>query len=160
MSSLAKMKSMKSYTQQSNTLGYILRSPYQRLSKALYGSLAEMGFKDIRPSHSAVFRHLGPEGNRVTELAEMAEMTKQSMAYLVDSLEKAGYLRLKPDPKDGRAKRVLLTAKGNRLLGALLESSNKIEASISQTFGADFTRNLRQNLLALDEFLGADPGPR
>ena len=147
------MKTEEAFTQRSRSLGYMLRSPYQRLSKALYGSLAARGFGDIRPSHSAVLRHIGPDGNRVTELAEQAEITKQSMAYLVDSLEKLGYVKLEPDPDDGRAKLARLTAKGDRMLGALLETSNKLEAQVAQAFGPDFMKNLREELQQLDAFL-------
>ncbi|MDQ8205039.1 MarR family transcriptional regulator [Pelagicoccus sp. SDUM812003] len=147
------MSEKETYTKRSSSLGYSLRSPYQKLSKAIYGSLADRGFGDIRPSHSAVFRNIGPEGNRVTEMAEMADMTKQSMGYLVDTLQKAGYVRLKPDPEDGRAKLVLLTAKGNRVLNALLDSSNSFEAALSKTHGPEFVRDLRQKLRLLDEFL-------
>jgi hypothetical protein len=56
------------------------------------------GFEDVRPAHYAVLRHLRPEGSRVTELAEEARMTKQSMGELVVYLERRGYVERLPDP--------------------------------------------------------------
>jgi hypothetical protein len=44
--------------------------------------MAEAGFPDIRPAHSNLFRNMTEGGSRVSELAERAQMTKQSMGYL------------------------------------------------------------------------------
>lgn len=142
-----------SFPQQAGTLGYLLRSPYRALSKRLYARLSQRGFADIRPSHASVFRHIGPEGNRLTELAEQADMTKQSMAYLVDALKEAGYLSLRPDPIDGRAKLVSLTPRGVKLLRSLLEISAELETEVANKLGAPFVKRLRESLLQLDQAL-------
>ena len=63
----------------------------------------------IRPAKGAVFRHIAVTGSRVADLAAPARITKQSMAYLVESLAASGYVAMAPDPEDGRAKRVRLT---------------------------------------------------
>ena len=54
----------------------------------------------VRPAHGAVFAQLGPEGARLTELARGAQMSPQAMGELVDELEKLGYVRRRPDPRD------------------------------------------------------------
>ena len=149
------MSAQKSYPQQARTFGYLLRSLYGKFSKRLYSRLGEMGYDDIRPAHSAVLRYIEPEGNRLTELAELAEITKQSMAYLVDSLQSAGYLELWPDPKDGRAKLVRLTVRGEGLLATLLRISGKIENEIATEFGSDFAQATRAALERLDDALDA-----
>jgi hypothetical protein len=41
-----------------------------------YASLAEKGFPEIRPAHSAVFRNISPGDSRLTDLADQAGMTK------------------------------------------------------------------------------------
>lgn len=135
---------------QAQTLGYLLRAPYARLSKLLYRQLAGEGYDDIRPSHRAVFRYLAPGGCRLTELAEQADMTKQSMAYLVESLRQAGYLEIHPDPADGRAKRVYPSEKGHRLLERLVASSADLERQVADQLGEDFTGDLRSMLGKLD----------
>jgi len=39
-------------------------------------------------------------------------MTHQSMGELIDTLERRDYVERRPDPDDGRARLVCLTAKG------------------------------------------------
>lgn len=93
-------------------LGALLRHPLQALVAEVNRSLVADGFPDLRPAHSAVFVNLGSEGVRISDLAERAGMTKQSMGALIGYLEKRGYVSVRPDPKDGRAKVVRRTNKG------------------------------------------------
>lgn len=128
------------------TLGSLLRLPYQELQTAVYGALADRGFSDIRAAHSAVFRHIDAEGTRLTTLAERAGVTKQSMAYLVDALTRAGYLSVAADPLDGRAKRVLLTRRGHSAVRTLLELSAEFERGIARQLGSAKMARLRSLL--------------
>jgi len=117
-------------TDEIGTLGALLRMPYQALSQKLYTELAKT-YPEIRPAHGAVFRHLPPGGARVTDLADRAQMTKQSMGYLVDYLQAAGHVHLAQDPSDGRAKLVLFTPKGEECLALALALSAQVEAEAS-----------------------------
>ena len=93
-------------------LGALLRYPLQALVAEVNRSLVADGFPDLRPAHSAVFVNLGSEAVRITDLAERAGMTKQSMGALVSYLEKRGYVSVRPDSSDARAKVVRRTKKG------------------------------------------------
>src|SRR5690348_3263383 len=84
-------------------LGILLRVPYQQVVDRVIAGLAEAGFDDLTPAHTAVFQHIETDGSRLTDLARRAQMTKQSMGYLVDNLERLGYLERRPDPTDRRA---------------------------------------------------------
>lgn len=128
------------------SLGALLRLPYEALQREVYGALAARGFPEIRPAHSAVFRHIRADGARLGALAERAGMTKQSMAYLVDGLEEAGHLRSLPDPNDGRARIVRLTARGESVLGALLELSAEAEARVAEQIGRRRAARMRRAL--------------
>jgi predicted transcriptional regulator len=84
-------------------IGALLRVPYQEGVRYVHRGLAEAGYADIRPAHMAVFQHINEAaGSRLTALAEAAQMTKQSMAYLVEHLEERGYVQRVRDPADGR----------------------------------------------------------
>src|SRR4051812_21713187 len=96
-------------------MGLLLKLPYVALERHLSARLHALGFGDLRPAHYAVFQSLVPQGSRLTELAERAGMTKQSMGYLVDYLEDHGYLRRVPDPQDQRAQVIRTTAKAKKL---------------------------------------------
>ncbi|MFN3592410.1 MAG: hypothetical protein ACK4TG_09500, partial [Thermaurantiacus sp.] len=81
---------------QDSRLVLTLRQLTERLRAEVYGGMANKGFPDVRPAHSAVLRNLPPEGARIVELAEDAGMTKQSMAYLVSGLEAQGLVQIAP----------------------------------------------------------------
>ena len=140
-------------TEQRRTLGHLLRQPYEALQARVYGGLAARGFPDIRPAHSAVFRHIAPSGSRLTDLAQRAGMTKQSMAYLVESLQEAGYLGVVPDPSDGRARLVRLTARGRRVWDALVALSAETEAELAATLGPERHAEFRALLEAVNDAL-------
>ena len=93
-------------------IGILLRGPYQAIVRRIADELAEAGFDDIRPAHTAVFQHIKADGSRLSELAQRAQLTKQSMGYLVDYLEERGYVERRPDPTDRRASLILLTERG------------------------------------------------
>jgi len=140
------------------TLGSLLRAPYRLLQRRLYERLS-VDFPEVRRSHSAVFRHLTPTGSRLTDLAEQAEMTKQSMAYLVGHLEEHGYVRTTGHPHDGRATLVKATAKGERFLAAALAASREAESDAAARMGRSKLTQLRRLLEELAESLD-DPRQR
>src|SRR5436305_12397169 len=91
----------------------MIRNPVKKeVVRRVSVGLAEAGFDDIRPAHTAVFQHIEAAGSRLTDLAERAQIAKQSMGYLVDYLERRGYLERRPDPSDRRAAIVCLTDRG------------------------------------------------
>lgn len=146
-----------SFPEQAATLGALLRRPYRQLSGRLYAEMAAQGFPEIRPAHSAVFRHIAPEGSRLTELAELADLTKQSMAYLLGYLEEHDYVSIGPDPADARAKRARLTKRGNAFIKALLAASQRIEIEAGKIMGRAKMQQLRDALVALDQAIAELP---
>ena len=70
------------------------------------------GYPDIRVSHSCVFGNIDVEGSRLTDLAERANMAKQSVGEVASDLEQRGYVERVADPTDGRAKIIRLTERG------------------------------------------------
>ncbi|MBN8874980.1 MAG: winged helix DNA-binding protein [Rhodospirillales bacterium] len=141
------------------TLGALLRLPYGHLQRVVYGGLAARGFPDIREAHSAVFRTITPQGARVSDMAERAGMTKQSMAYLVEALAGAGYVTVTADPDDRRAKRVRLTARGEAVWEALIALSAAAEARLAARIGAAKMASLRALLGELAAAIPPPPGP-
>jgi DNA-binding MarR family transcriptional regulator len=128
------------------TLGGLLRLVEETLRSRVYARMAQAGFPDIRPAHSSLLRNMAEGGSRVTELADRAHMTKQSMGYLADSLAAAGYVTLGPDPTDGRAKRVQLTDKGRTAGETLVRLSAETEREFAQLIGGAEMARLRRLL--------------
>src|SRR6476660_3832202 len=52
-------------------------------------------------------------GRRLTDLATVADMTKQAMGEFVADLAAGGYVTVEPDPADRRAKLVRLNPRGH-----------------------------------------------
>jgi DNA-binding MarR family transcriptional regulator len=97
------------------------------MSVELIARLTAAGFPHLRPAFSRVFENLDPEGTRLIDLAERAQMTHQSMSELVVGLEHRGYVERLPDPTDHRARLVCLTPKGRELLRLAVAEIAQIE---------------------------------
>ena len=124
----------------------LLRIPLQALVTELHECLAEMGYPDIRPTHTLIFALVDREGIRLTDLAERAQMTKQLVNYLVTSIEELGYVERVPDPEDGRAKIVRLTERGFAASQAGNEIIQSIEKAWAEKLGARDMQELRSLL--------------
>ena len=130
-------------------LGILLRDPYQEVVRRVSAGLAEAGFDDLRPAHTAVFQHIAADGSRLTDLAERAQITKQSMGYLVDYLEQHGYVERRPDPSDRRATLICLTQRGWQQVQTALAIIATLEHEWTTRLGEDRMRELRASLIEL-----------
>ena len=65
-----------------------------------------------------------------TELARTMDVGKVTLGGLIDRLEARGLVKRQPDPSDRRAKRVLMTPKGVKLLADIQESAWGLNARI------------------------------
>lgn len=134
-------------TQSRLNIGQLLRIPYQQFLARLHDGLAAAGYPDIHPAHgNNIFQHLDTEGTRLTDLAERAQLTKQSVGDLVEYLEARGYIERVPDPVDGRAKLIRLTAKGWEVTAVAEELIWQIEMEWAQRLGQDSLEQLRSSL--------------
>lgn len=126
-------------------------------SRALEGRLHEglrsAGYGDVRPAHYAVFRYLKSGGSRVTELAEQAGMTQQSMGELVAYLERCGYVERRPDPRDRRARIVVPTEAGRRGIDAGIGVLVEVETTLADRMGEGRMEELAGSLGELTALL-------
>jgi DNA-binding MarR family transcriptional regulator len=141
-------------------LGVLLRTGWHGFLDELFARLAAEGFDDLRPAHSPVFQHLERGGTRIGVLAERAQMTNQSMGYLVDALETRGYVERRPDPKDRRAALVVITDRGREQIAAARRQIAQLEREWQQRIGPERMAALRDGLEALAASLDGDPGRR
>src|SRR3954468_3943829 len=117
--------------------------------------LEQTEFADIRPTHGCVFRFVRGSGMRLTVLAEMAGMTKQSVGEVVDDLVARGYVKRIPDPEDKRAKLICLTERGERAQATGLALFTKVEKQWAKRYGAERIAQARELL----EEVAADEAP-
>jgi DNA-binding MarR family transcriptional regulator len=132
-------------------LGLLLFIPYRSMEARVFAALAAAGFDDFTPSQARVFQRIAPGGSRLTDLAEQAQITKQSAGFLVDQLMRAGYVERAPDPTDARARLVRIAARGARAIPVAAAVVAEVEAEWSAHLGADRTSVLREILTDLRE---------
>jgi len=127
----------------------LLREPFLAFIAELFRRLQAAGYGDLRISHLVVFQHIDPAGSRLTELAAKAQMTKPSMAYLVEYLEAAGYVERLPDPSDGRARLVHLADRGWNQVEDALDIIADMEAELAAAMRPGEFPTLRRLLTSL-----------
>jgi DNA-binding MarR family transcriptional regulator len=128
-------------------IGALLSIPSLNLTARVNSRLRERGFKEITESNLTVLRVLSPDGDRITNLARTASVTKQSMGYLVDQLEVAGYVQRVTDPSDARAWIIRRTEKGWAYNRAAAEEVARLQQEWDRLLGPRKMKQLT-NLLA------------
>lgn len=132
-------------------LGLLCYIAYRALETRVFEALAEAGFEDMTVAQGRIAARIGPEGSRVTELAEAAQVTKQTAGFLVDQLEKSGYVRRVPDPADGRARLVRFTERGRDVITVARRVEQEVQAEWAAHLGKRGTEQLRVQLTKLRE---------
>ncbi len=110
-------------------------------------------FDDMRPTHACIFRYVRGPGMRLTDIAELANMTKQSVGEIVDDLVERGYVERVPDPADRRAKLICFTARGKEAQEFGFRTFAEIEDRWAERYGADRIAGLRE---MLEEIVAAE----
>jgi DNA-binding MarR family transcriptional regulator len=131
--------------------GLLLFIPYRAMENRVFAALAEAGFDDFTPAQARVMQRIGPHGTRLTELAEAAQVTKQTAGFLVDQLERTGYVRRTPDPADARARLVRIAERGAAAQPVADAAVAEVEAEWRAHVGERRWRQLREALAALRE---------
>jgi len=139
--------------QRPENLAILLREPFRAMNDELAGRLAERGHPEVRAAHGAVLQFLDDAGTRVSDLAQRAQMTKQSMAQLVAHLEAHGYVERVPDPADGRAKLVRATDRGREVFAVARELVAEVDARLEARLGPAKLQRLRALLEELNDAL-------
>ena len=121
-------------------VGLLLFLPYRAMETRVFDELTAAGFDDITPAQARIFQRIAPEGSRLTDLAAQAGITKQSAGFLVDQLERTGYVERVPDPADRRARLVRVAERG----ALSVEASRGIVARVE----GEWTDHLGQRRMA------------
>ncbi|MEL6167722.1 MAG: MarR family winged helix-turn-helix transcriptional regulator [Pseudomonadota bacterium] len=115
-------------------------------------------FPDGRRTFNPVFIHLPADGCRLTDLARMANMSKQAMAEIVEEMIALGYLARFPDPSDRRAKIIVRAPKGLEAHMAAMEAFAEVDDTLAGYLGKERLIQLRQELGNALAAIGAEDG--
>lgn len=101
-------------------------------------ALSHLAARDkVSAAHVHITRHLPLAGERLTDLAGRAGMSKQAMADLVAQCESWGLVTRESDPLDARARIVRFTPTGLAWLEAFRTSVAQAEAEFRAEVGED-----------------------
>jgi len=123
----------------------------RELERRAHDAVVAAGITDITVAQARVAARIGPRGSRVSELAEQARVTKQSAAFLVEQLEAAGYVERVPDPTDGRARVVRLTARARRVADVADAEVERVLTEWADHVGEQRLRQVHETLRDLRE---------
>ena len=132
-------------------LGLLCFFPYRALENRVLEALAEAGFDDITLAQGRIAARVGEDGTRLTDLAAQAQVTKQTAGFLVDQLERAGYVHRVPDPTDRRARLVCFAQRGRAAVAVARRVESEVEAEWTAHLGAPAAKALREGLTRLRE---------
>lgn len=132
-------------------LGVLLFLPYRAMETRVFAGLAAAGFDDLTPAQARVFQRIAPGGSRLTDLAEQAGTSKQAAGFLVDQLERSGYVERGADPADGRARLIRIAPRGARAVEASRGMVAEVEAEWAAHLGDRRIRQLSGILTDLRE---------
>ncbi|MBD2857844.1 MarR family transcriptional regulator [Spongiibacter sp. KMU-158] len=118
------------------------------VEKLSMNTLVRQGYENLAMSYSAPLTLLSQGALRLTDLAAQLGISKQLCLQALKPIKKAAYIEERPDPHDGRAKQIHLSAKGQTMIAAAGEELMTINRMLSDILGdkpmADFTMSLRK----------------
>lgn len=97
-------------------VGYLLKRAQQDLRLRLDEALATTGLTMSRYATLALLADAGTEGLGNAELADAAFVSPQTMSRLLSDLAAAGMVERRPDARDRRGVRVLVTTNGREAM--------------------------------------------
>ena len=132
-------------------LGLLCYIPARAMEDRVLRAVAAAGFTDLTVAQARIFSRIGPDGTRLTDLAQQAQVTKQTAGFLVDQLQAAGYVRRVPDPSDARARLVQIAERGAAVIALARVAEAEVEAEWTAHLGKRATGQLRDALTRLRE---------
>lgn len=135
---------------QRRSLGHVLFTCARLLDELAQAEVnRQAGERVARPAVMRLLPHLSGEGIRASELARRVDVTKQAVGQSIAELEARGLVEQSPDPNDGRARIIRLTALGAFAMEHGLSVLAAFEASLRDELGATRMDSLFEGLTSI-----------
>jgi MarR family transcriptional regulator, transcriptional regulator for hemolysin len=118
------------------------------------------GRSTTRAQWIVLFRLREQEGLSQVDLADVLELQPISLVRLLDRLVEHGLLERRHDPRDRRANRLFLTARGRRLVDDLDSLRDSIAADVLQGVPSDSIQTSLDTLRDIKERIKGFSEPR
>jgi DNA-binding MarR family transcriptional regulator len=121
---------------------------YRAMDDQVIHAMREAGYQ-LTVAQARIAQRIAPDGSRLTDLAEQAQVPKQTASLLVAALEKEGLVERVPDPTDGRARLIRFTPKGRAASERAREVVMGVEQTWNEHLGPELATALREALTKL-----------
>ena len=123
---------------------------YRAMDERVREAMRDAGY-DVTVAQARIAQRIAEDGTRLTELADRAQVTKQTASLLVAALEREGLVERVPDPDDGRARLIRLSARGRQASQRAMEVVIGVEREWAEHLGPELTDRMREGLVRLRE---------
>jgi DNA-binding MarR family transcriptional regulator len=123
---------------------------YRAMDEQVVRAVRAAGF-EVTFAQGRLAQRIAADGSRLTDLAEQAQVTKQTASLLIAALEREGLVERVPDPADGRARLVRIAERGARSVAVSSRVVAEVEAEWAARLGAARMAELREILTDLRE---------
>lgn len=107
------------------------------------------GHEALRINFEPYFSMAARGGARLSEIADNLAISRQAANQTANKIEAAGYLRRDTDASDGRARLLVLTEQGERVVADGVEQALRLERQMRQLAGSRAIDAAEASLLAL-----------
>ena len=130
----------------------------EQLSRAMFQARLPDG---VGVPHFAVLNHLVrvADGRTPVQLASAFQVPKTTMTHTLGGLVRRGLVELRPNPRDGRSKRVWLTEEGRAFRAEAIAALDPDLADMARAFGPDELEAVLPRLRRLRQWLDARREP-
>ncbi|MCF6377976.1 MarR family transcriptional regulator [Nocardioides KLBMP 9356] len=123
---------------------------YRSMDERVQRAMREAGY-DVTVAQSRLAQRIADEGSRITELADRAQVTKQTASLLVAALEREGLVERVADPSDGRAQLIRMSERGREAARHAMGIVMSVEREWTEHLGPELAAQLREGLVRLRE---------
>jgi DNA-binding MarR family transcriptional regulator len=134
-----------------------MRSIERAAHREMLARLHANGYPYLRLPHVAFLAHMNTEGRRLTEFAELMQVTKAAASQLVSFLEEKGLVERVPDPTDGRASLIRATEASLPGFRVARQRYAEIEDEWRAVLGSPRLQQLAVSLQALEAWAYGRP---
>ena len=131
-----------------NILSLLLNAYYQ-LDNELQDSLSKKGWQHFSHSQSMIFLNMAEGRDRAVDIAKHMGISKQAINRTIKDLVESGMIKLIPDTKDKRSKRIVLTERGALITRDATSGLEELENRLAEALGTKKTVQLKQLLQTL-----------
>ena len=107
------------------------------------------GHANLRLGYEPYITLIGPDGNRLSSIADTLQITRQAANQAANQIEAAGYIQRLPDPEDGRAKILALTGQGRQLRKHGTGEMTRLQQQFQELVGNEALKRLIKTLFRL-----------